>query len=77
MFSSIVGISYRDYAKSVRFAFAAATLAHAPMRVADVARLLAYTRPSNFVRDFRSGFQMCPARWKKSYSAQMNSGALS
>jgi AraC-like DNA-binding protein len=77
LFTSVVGLSYRDYAAAVRLAWAASQFANGEPRVADVALLLGYSQASNFVRDFRAGFQLCPSRWRKAYLAQMNRGERS
>lgn len=68
LFSMVVGVTYREYVKSVRLASAAESMACSKARIQEASSSLGYTEPSNFVRDFRSGFGVCPAKWRGSYS---------
>ena len=68
LFNTVAGITYREYVKSVRLSCAAESMLHSGARILEVSSSLGYTEPSNFVRDFRSGFGVCPAKWRESYS---------
>jgi AraC-like DNA-binding protein len=68
LFNTVVGVTYREYVKSVRLSCAAESMRRPKARIAEVSSSLGYTEPSNFVRDFRCGFGVCPAKWRGSYS---------
>ena len=68
LFNTVVGVTYREYVKSVRLSCAAESMLRSNARILEVSSSLSYTEPSNFVRDFRSGFGVCPAKWRGSYS---------
>jgi AraC-like DNA-binding protein len=68
LFNTVVGVTYREYVKSVRLSCAAESMRRSNARILEVSSSLGYTAPSNFVRDFRCGFGVCPAKWRASYS---------
>jgi AraC-like DNA-binding protein len=68
LFSTVVGVTFREYVKSVRLSCAAESMRSSNARIVEVSSELGYTVPSNFVRDFRCGFGVCPAKWRGSYS---------
>ena len=68
LFNTVVGVTYREYVKSVRLSCAAESMRRSNARIVEVSSSLGYTEPSNFVRDFRCGFGVCPAKWRGSYS---------
>ena len=68
LFSKVVGICFRNYVKSVRFAYAAELLIHSGARISEVSAALGYTEFSNFVRDIRCAIGICPTLFRRSYS---------
>jgi two-component system response regulator YesN len=68
LFTRVVGASFRQYVRSVRLASAAEMLTESNARIADVSATLGYTEPSNFVRDVRSGLDVCPIQLRSLYS---------
>lgn len=68
LFSRVVGICFRNYVKSVRFAYAAELLVHSGARISEISADLGYTEFSNFVRDIRSAIGICPTLFRRSCS---------
>jgi AraC-like DNA-binding protein len=65
LFSRAVGICFRNYVRSVRFACAAELLIHSGARISEISATLGYTEFSNFVRDMRSATGICPTSFRR------------
>jgi AraC-like DNA-binding protein len=64
LFAKVTGVSFRQYARSVRLTVAAAMLSAPGAGITRVAQALGYSAPTNFVRDFRTGLLMCPTAFR-------------
>ncbi len=62
--------SFRDLANEIRHERACHWLREGQLRVADVADLLGYTNPANFIRAFKARAGMSPAQYGKVQSSR-------
>jgi AraC-like DNA-binding protein len=69
LFTSVVGIGFRQYVRSVRLTCAAARIITSETRISEISAEFGYKQPSNFVRDVRSGLDACPAHLRRLFSA--------
>jgi transcriptional regulator GlxA family with amidase domain len=56
--------TFAAHLRSVRLRNAAELLAHQPITVTDVARLVGYRQPSHFVKAFRRRYGTTPGRYR-------------
>lgn len=63
------GTTFRELANEIRHERACQWLREGQLRVADVAELLGYTNPANFIRAFKARAGVSPAQYGKAHAA--------
>jgi AraC-like DNA-binding protein len=64
--------SYKSLLEQSRRGYALDLLSTTHMSIADIALLLAYQEPANFVRAFKTWFDTTPAAWRKQPDSHLN-----
>jgi AraC-like DNA-binding protein len=75
-FDEIGLTSFAAYLRRVRLRNAAELLAHQPLTVTDVARLVGYREPSHFVKAFRARYGITPGAYRDAKARRAAPGTV-